>query len=272
MTEQSSQSVTPSREAGRGSGSRMDQAQALATVMAAKRQDRGVNHEPDDSLRTCLPRVSPPSTADDERAARADAALREAEELERRRRSAELWRRADVPTRHSKRLQRDPQHPWWETMERVAAMPLGSIIVLIGPCGTGKTQMAVHAIGHACRLLRSSLYVRLYDTLLKCRAGMNSARGGPTDDDTLEALKRPGLLVVDEIQERSGTEWEALTLGMIVDARYNAQRTTIMVSNLEREPTLELLGGRIASRMRECGGIVVCDWPSFRRVPSDALA
>jgi hypothetical protein len=41
-------------------------------------------------------------------------------------------------------------------------------------------------------------------------------------------------------------------------------RDTIMISNETPEKMLAQVGPSIEDRMRECGGIIECNWPSFR--------
>lgn len=168
-----------------------------------------------------------------------------------------------MPPRHAKRIDR-ASSDWWNAHDRIVALPGGSTVLLAGPCGTGKTQLAVNAIGHACRRLQKARYARLYDIMLELRGAMNSDRGGVNESEILGRYSAFDLLVIDELQERTGSDYESLMLGLLLDRRYFEARTTILITNLETGPALELLGPRIVSRMREDGAVVLCNWPSFR--------
>ena len=74
----------------------------------------------------------------------------------------------------------------------------------------------------------------------------------------------PKLLIIDELQEAKGSDFEDRTLTAIIDGRYDRAVDTIIITNLTTDAMGEALGPSIVSRMRECGGGIECDWPSFR--------
>lgn len=41
-------------------------------------------------------------------------------------------------------------------------------------------------------------------------------------------------------------------------------KDTIPIANLKEEEFLKSIGQSAESRLREVGGVIVCDWPSFR--------
>lgn len=266
MTEQLQHSTTAPRPPGKASSNQPSEGAKLARVVAAKRRDRRVRPEVASTLKDCLRTLSPRSTAGaaPDRFAEAEAAEREAEARQLRDHANTLWRRSSVPARHSKRLSGPRDHPWWTAMEQIAALPAGSIALLIGPRGTGKTQMGVHAIGRACRAQRSALYTIAAEIFLELREAMNAERGGGSESRVMRDLEKPDVLVIDEVHERSGTDWESLVLTSLIDRRYRAMKTTIIISNEERAAALQALGPSVHSRMLECGAIVACNWPSFR--------
>lgn len=165
-------------------------------------------------------------------------------------------------------------HPaWYETFERILnTMCEGSLSVIIGPRGTGKTQMAVELAvfteNHLWTLrgrsdtarTRYTTAVEMFVTI-KETYGDNAQR---SEKAAIDLFVKPDLLVIDEVQERAGTEWENRLLVNIVDRRYAAMKDTILVGNLKPEDVQCELGTSIASRAQETGGIYVADWPSFR--------
>ena len=69
-------------------------------------------------------------------------------------------------------------------------------------------------------------------------------------------MRRVGLLVLDEIHEIAGSEWELRELVSLMDARYREERDTLLIGNATRDALSDLLGPSIVSRMRETGGVI----------------
>jgi DNA replication protein DnaC len=86
-----------------------------------------------------------------------------------------------------------------------------------------------------------------------------------SEDDVLESLASPKLLVIDEVQERSESAWEDRLLTFLVNQRYNAMKDTILIANLTKAEFAQSVGASIVSRLNETGGIIECAWPSFRQ-------
>jgi DNA replication protein DnaC len=151
----------------------------------------------------------------------------------------------------------------WKTIFRrvLARIQTGCIIALIGPRGTGKTQMAIGAIREAAEREISFRYCTAMDIFLDIK---DSYRKGGSERDALAAYTKPSLLVVDEMQERGETAWEDRLLTHILDKRYANLKDTILISNQIEKTFLESVGPSVASRISETGGIAVCDWESFR--------
>lgn len=158
------------------------------------------------------------------------------------------------------------------TAEIHSTIGTGSLSVVVGPRGTGKTQAAVgvarmfegyvadHRGSTDTACTRYTTAVELFMTI-KETYGDNAQR---SEKAAIDLFVKPDLLVIDEVQERAGTEWENRLLVNIVDRRYAAMKDTILVGNLKPEDVQRELGTSIASRAQETGGIYVADWPSFR--------
>jgi len=86
-----------------------------------------------------------------------------------------------------------------------------------------------------------------------------------TEKQVIEEFIRPKLLIIDETQERGETKWEDGLLTHLIDRRYRQERDTLLISNQTKEAFAESIGASIASRIIETGGIVLCNWPSFRK-------
>jgi DNA replication protein DnaC len=82
--------------------------------------------------------------------------------------------------------------------------------------------------------------------------------------DVVNRHRIPDLLVIDEFQERGETAFENRMLNHLLDLRYGDLTDTLLIANLEPEELVESVGESITERLREAGGIIECNWPSFR--------
>jgi DNA replication protein DnaC len=180
-------------------------------------------------------------------------------------------RRRGFPERHvrahaAKLRQDEPR--FVEALAQLSAAPPGAIVALIGPRGTGKTQLAVASAipqfqADAWNDDKFPLYVKLADVFREIR---DTYRDNSIDSEirVFARYRTPPLLVIDEAHERAETEFENRTLTQIIDARYDALRQTIIIANLTRAEMAKSMGPSIVSRLHECGLVIDCDWPSFR--------
>lgn len=186
--------------------------------------------------------------------------------------------RAHLPTRHASRREltgdrwiKVRQHVWKRVCDG------GALVVLCGPRGTGKTQLAVEVVRAFLGTLAPAMAVQmgrrfpdppaLYTTAAEMfRAIRTGMLGDEGERVAVSAFTRPLLLVIDEAHERGNTDYEDRTMTQIVDARYREMRNTIILSNETGEALASSLGKSIISRATECGGVIVADWVSFRGV------
>lgn len=143
-----------------------------------------------------------------------------------------------------------------------AAKP-GAIIGLVGPRGTGKTQMAVEVIKGYLAANYIAMYVKAMDIFLSIRESYGAAANS-SERRAVEYWMGGDLLVIDELQVRGETEWENRLLTHIVDKRYDAMKTTLLVANYTPDELAEAVGASIARRIEECGGVIECDWESWK--------
>ena len=111
--------------------------------------------------------------------------------------------------------------------------------------------------------LRPAYYDTLTGVFLQIKATFkNDSR--ETEQDLMNRLCKPSLLVVDEIGKRSDSDWENRMFFELVDRRYRSMKDTLLIANLAKEQFLQTIGDSLASRMQETGGIVECNWQSYR--------
>ena len=179
------------------------------------------------------------------------------------RNGSNAWGESGVPLRHAQtRVSASPE--WVKAAHRaVAALQQPAMLALIGPRGTGKTQMAVELLREYCRSGRTGVYVRTMDLLIEVRDTYGEG-AMKREREVMRRYRIPQLLVLDEVQVRGSTEWEQNLLTNLLDTRYSANLSTILVSNLNADAFVKSVGDSIASRLMETGGIIECDWHSFR--------
>lgn len=200
----------------------------------------------------------------------AEAAFQEAQAEKRRRDTGLVLAAAGYPERAIAGLagMRGPGMAFAEAnRDKLAARD--SLAFLIGHRGPGKTQIATYFAaqrylgGQSCGLYRKAL-----DLWSEIKATWRS--GAPESEDTVvRRFRRCAFLVIDEAQERGDTEadrlWCDRMLAHLIDHRYDALLPTLLVANLDVRGYESTIPASVRSRVGECGGVKVCDWPSYRR-------
>lgn len=154
--------------------------------------------------------------------------------------------------------------PWGDKYRAIATM-LGSgcMIALIGGRGSGKTQMAVQLMKVVTQNLNSARFMTAVEFFMSIKETYKRD-SEESENDILREFTNPALLVIDEIGKRGGSDWENNLLFELLNRRYNELKDTIMIDNRSKSDFIETIGPSIASRMSENGGIIECNWQSFR--------
>jgi DNA replication protein DnaC len=211
----------------------------------------------------CLPKPPQPTGYEEKRRQyEADRA-----ECERRCLSEKMWREATIPARHADKasaVDRMEVAGWMARLnDLVGKLDSGFIVALLGKRGTGKTQLAACLAWSACQKQKSAKYIKAMDLFRELRACYRS--DGPSEVDTVAKFIKFDLLIIDEAHERSDSEWENRTLTNIIDHRYDACRSTLLVSNQTKVAFSAAVGTSIVSRIKEAGEAIECDWESYRK-------
>lgn len=137
------------------------------------------------------------------------------------------------------------------------------ILIVHGLTGRGKTVMAAY---WGMRRLEAGKDCGKFLTAHRIFTDMKSAMSLKKDPAAIQkALEKAAFLVIDEAQTRGESPWENAIMDEVVNARYNAMRPTVLIGNFTNlEETQGCLGPRIMDRANECGGVVSCNWPSYR--------
>lgn len=176
---------------------------------------------------------------------------------------------AKFPARHIETLERMKGPSLAKAKELWPKVSRGGMIFLIGDRGPGKTQMATWmAWKFLCDERSCGYYVKLADLYAELR-GTWGRKDGKTEADILSRYFKVGFLVIDEAQERGSSEndrdWCDRTLTNLIDHRYDAMLATVLCGNYSLEAYQQNIPAAIQSRLVEAGGVVVCDWPSYRK-------
>ncbi len=141
----------------------------------------------------------------------------------------------------------------------------GMGLLIIGKIGTGKTHLAVGITKDL--ILSKGISCLFYDyrELLKEIQNSYNATVQTTELDVLRPVFETDVLVLDELGAVKPSEWVWDTVSLILNTRYNDNRTTIITTNFEDQPAggvsgsvsaaraatrAETLGDRIGERMR----------------------
>ena len=141
----------------------------------------------------------------------------------------------------------------------------GKSMMLLGGVGTGKTHLACAIVQRILLCGGSARYVTAMNAIRSIRETWGKG-AEKSERDVVEAFAKLDLLVLDEVGQQQGTDNELVLLYDIINARYDQQRPTIIVSNYGVAKVTDYLGERVIDRLRENGGAAVLfDWPSYRK-------
>jgi DNA replication protein DnaC len=163
-----------------------------------------------------------------------------------------LSEKTGFPDRYRGPWPRPTDSVWQAHYRKISdAVASGGIVGLIGNRGCGKTRAAAEI---AKDFPGTTLYATAMGLFLRIKDSFDGKAA--SEARTIDEIAAVKLLVIDELQERNHTEWEARVLTHIIDRRYGSEAPTIIIANLTL-PQLEAdAGASISSRMAECGGVV----------------
>ena len=141
------------------------------------------------------------------------------------------------------------------------------LLLLIGDRGPGKTQMATWWAAERVRAGKAAgWYRKTADLISEIKLTWNTGgKSVGTEDDLLRKYRTAAFLVLDEFNERGSSEWESRTLANIIDHRYDNMLATVIIANMSEREVRQQVQPSIVSRAEETGGMVVCEWRSYRR-------
>ncbi len=136
-------------------------------------------------------------------------------------------------------------------MEKYPLIDVG--LLLLGPCGVGKTHLAV-AILKEVVLAKgdSGIFYDFRDLLREIQSSWNP-ESQASEFEVLRPVLSSNILVLDELGANKPTDWVRDTIAHIINCRYNEKKLTIFTSNYPDaglRPGEETLSDRIGVRLR----------------------
>src|SRR5215470_8774056 len=113
-------------------------------------------------------------------------------------------------------------------------------LLLMGPSGVGKTHLAVAALKELIRQKNAmGLFCDYRELLKEIQASYNPASES-TEMGILEPIRTAEILVLDDLGASKPSAWVLDIIGLVLNARYNERRVTILTTNyFDEKPTPE---------------------------------
>lgn len=144
-------------------------------------------------------------------------------------------------------------------------------LLFIGPCGTGKTHLAVATLKEFIQKTRKpGLFVDYRSMLHQIRTTYGPA-ADTTERAVLDRYTMTPLLVLDELGAERVTDWTLDIIFYVLNERYMNKRLTLITTNYllesgpDDQPLEERIGKRLISRLCEMCTIVPLDGEDYRR-------
>jgi DNA replication protein DnaC len=103
-------------------------------------------------------------------------------------------------------------------------------LLLMGPCGAGKTHLAVSALKKIALRGHSGLFYD-YRELLKQIQDSYNGESQSTEMSVLEPVLQTEILVLDDVGSSKPSLWALETVGHVLNTRYNEKRVTLLTTN-----------------------------------------
>src|ERR1700687_2886535 len=126
-------------------------------------------------------------------------------------------------------------------------------LLLMGPSGVGKTHLGVAALKELIKRGHAGLFCDYRELLKEIQASYNPASES-TEMGILEPIRTVEILVLDDLGASKPSAWGLDIIGLVLNARYNERRVSILTTNYfdevaNPEPAPRLPGGqRVAVR------------------------
>lgn len=159
-------------------------------------------------------------------------------------------------------------------------------LLFIGPCGVGKTHLAVAIIRELIE--KKGVPCAFYDfrDLIRDIQATYDPEADMSTSEVLQPVLNTPVIVLDELGAKRTTAWVEETVFQIINHRYNEKKLTIFTTNyLDKgdeedkrsefykkgeETLIDRIGVRLHSRLYEMCKIVEMAGPDYRKVAKQA--
>jgi DNA replication protein DnaC len=122
-------------------------------------------------------------------------------------------------------------------------------LLVMGPCGAGKTHLVVAALKHIVLRGHAGAFYD-YRELLKQIQDSYNAESQSTEMSVLEPVLKTEVLVLDDAGSSKPSMWALETVGHILNTRYNENRVTLLTTNfLDSEPSATPSSSPVVTRV-----------------------
>jgi DNA replication protein DnaC len=127
-------------------------------------------------------------------------------------------------------------------------------LLLMGPTGVGKTHLAVAALKELIQRGHGGLFCDYRELLKEIQASYNIASES-TEMGVLDPIRTVEVLILDDLGASKPSDWVRDIVAIVLNARYNEKRTTIITTNFVDNPQSEgestRLGGKLVPAVRD---------------------
>ncbi|MGB8953629.1 MAG: ATP-binding protein [Candidatus Aminicenantales bacterium] len=166
-------------------------------------------------------------------------------------------------------------------------------LLFIGPCGVGKTHLAVAVIREFIQKKKVPCVFYDFRDLIRDIQNTFTPDSAITESDVLSPIFESAVLVLDELGAKRSSAWVEETISYVINHRYNHKKLTIFTSNYldrgeEEEDTrqtyfkktdfvkrgedslVDRIGIRLRSRIYEMCKVVEMQGEDYRKVAKQA--
>ena len=140
----------------------------------------------------------------------------------------------------------------------------GTCFVFSGDTGTGKNHLSAAMCNSLMSQGKTCLVITVTELMIKMR-NCYGEKPKYTEDEFLRQLVNFDLLILDEIGLQKGSDHEKIILNQVIDQRIGHLKPIGILTNLDYQDTLNLLGERIFDRLKSNNSQwIKFNWNSYR--------
>ena len=159
-------------------------------------------------------------------------------------------------------------------------------LVFIGPCGVGKTHLAVAIIQELIRTKDASCIFYDFRDLIREIQSTFTPDSTLSESDVLTPVFQSEVLVLDELGAKRTTAWVEETIFYIINHRYNHKKLTLFTTNYpdtdeeedkrdtfykkSGDTLIDRIGVRLRSRIYEMCKVVEIGGDDYRKMAKQA--